>query len=71
MIETIEEFVNQNACWRDKYYYYAIHKTDGGAAYLFQVDIPLINESIKNSMHIIRLDGCNIDMLIKNIKEVL
>jgi len=71
MIQTVEEFKNQNAYWCDDYYHYAIHKTDGGAVYLFQVDGPLTDDSIKHNMVVIRLDGCDVDMLIKNIKEVL
>ena len=35
---TKEQFMNQNAFWQDKYYSYAIHITDAGAKYLFQVE---------------------------------
>lgn len=72
MLNTVDQFKNQNAYWRDKYYHYAIHVTDGGAAYLFQAECEgeLTDLDVKYAT-MLRLDGCDINMLIKNIKEVL
>lgn len=66
---TIEQFKKQNAFWGDKYYYYAIHITDGGAMYLFQVNKPLTQKNIDNAS-VIRLDGCDMDKLYVQMKGV-
>lgn len=67
---TIEQFKKQNAFWQDKYYTYAIHKTDGGAMYLFQVDGLRLTQEKINSANIIRIDGLDFNKLIENIKGV-
>lgn len=67
---TIEQFKNQNKFWEDNFYWYAIHKTDGGAEYLYQVDKKDIKGKMKDDFvtpFIIRLDG---SFLINFIKEV-
>ena len=48
MFYTPKQFKNQNANWQDKNYTYAIHKTSGGAMYLYQIDGKRITKVIKN-----------------------
>ena len=64
---TIEQFKKQNLYWKDKFYHYAIHITDGGAIYLYQVDGRLTKENIKNAT-ILRIDGCDVEKLCSAIK---
>ena len=66
---TKEQFLNQNLNWKDKYYHYAIHKTDGGAVYLWQVDGALTSNNL-NQMNVIRLDGVDLEKLAQNILKV-
>ena len=69
MIYTREQFINQNAFWQDKYYSYAIHITDGGAKYLFQVDGTRLTQKQLDSMTMIRLDGMDVEKFIENIRR--
>ena len=69
MIYTREQFINQNAFWQDKYYSYAIHITDGGAKYLFQVDGTRLTQKQLDSMTVIRLDGMDVEKFIENIRR--
>ena len=67
----VEQFKNQNVNWKDKYYSYAIHKTNGGAMYLYQVDGKrLTEESVKNAK-VLRLDGISIDKLLYNYNKMV
>ena len=67
---TKEQFMNQNAFWQDKYYSYAIHITDGGARYLFQVEgIRLTKKELEN-MRMFRLDGTDIDKLCEQLQKI-
>lgn len=67
---TPKQFKNQNANWEDKYFTYAIHKTSGGAMYLFQIDgHKITTETIKGAL-ITRLDGVDLDKLVENIRKV-
>lgn len=64
---TKQQFFNQNKNFEDKYYYYAIHITDGGAMYLYQADkdfIPL-DDTDEISYMTIRLDGTFLGDLVK------
>ena len=70
MILTKEQFINQNAFWQDRYYSYAIHKTSGGALYLYRIEGTIINDKNLQNMQVFRLDGMDIDMLVSNIKKV-
>jgi len=67
---TVKQFRQQNAYWGDDYYNYAIHKTDGGAMYLFQVDGNRLTQKGIDNAKILRLDGMNIQRLLENIKRV-
>ena len=68
-IQTVEQFKNQNAYWHDKYYHYAIHITDGGASYLFQVECEgELKDSDLQNARMIRLDGCDITSLANTLK---
>lgn len=71
MLFTVKQFKEQNAYWSDKYYHYAIHKTDGGAVYLFQVDGKRLTQEGINSANVLRLDGANIERILENIKNVV
>ena len=67
---TKEQFMNQNAFWQDKYYSYAIHITDAGAIYLFQVEgIRLTKKELEN-MRMFRLDGTDIDKLCEQLQKI-
>lgn len=68
---TLEQFRNQNAYWRDNYYHYAIHKTTGGAIYLYVVETEkeLTQEDLQY-VNIMRLDGVDLTQLFKNIQKV-
>ena len=71
MFRTIEQFKRQNAYWRDKYYHYAIHKTDGGAMYLFVVESEKeLQDKDLEYINSIRLDGVDLDKLFYNINKV-
>lgn len=67
---TAKQFKNQNAFWQDNYYSYAIHKTNGGAVYLYRIDGKRIDKNTLKNMQVFRLDGVNFDILINNIKKV-
>ncbi len=71
MIKTPKEFKNQNAFWQDKWYSYAIHKTDGGAVYLFRIDGLKINKNTIKNMQVFRLDGIDKERFIENISKFL
>jgi hypothetical protein len=62
---TKEQFKNQNLNWEDEFYEYAIHKTDGGAMYLYQAEKPL-KKTV--SPLIIRLDGADREKLSLMLK---
>ena len=66
---TRDQFINQSAFWQDKYYSYAIHITDGGAIYLYQIDGTLLTKDQLATMRTIRLDGTDIDTLCKKLKK--
>lgn len=70
MFKTKEQFMNQNLFWQDKYYSYAVHKTDGGAIYLFQVDGTALTKKSLENMSVLRLDGVNLDKLCENLQKV-
>lgn len=70
MFKTKEQFMNQNLFWQDKYYSYAVHKTDAGAVYLFQVDGTSLTKKSLQNMSVIRLDGCDLDKLCDNLKKI-
>lgn len=65
---TKEQFKHQDINWEDKYYEYAIHKTDGGAIYLFQHDKDFNNDY--NSIYTIRFDGVDLELFIENVKKL-
>lgn len=67
---TPKQFKNQNANWEDKYFTYAIHKTSGGAMYLYQIDGHKITTETIKGAYITRLDGVDLDKLVENIKKV-
>ena len=67
---TKEQFMNQNAFWQDKYYSYAIHITDGGAKYLFQVEGTRLTQKELENMRVFRLDGTDIDKLCENLQKL-
>lgn len=71
MILTKEQFLAQNVVWADKYYNYAIHITDGGAMYLYQVDgdLPKKSTDTVDVDYIFRLDGVDADKLAESIKK--
>lgn len=66
---TPKQFKKQNAVWQDNYYTYAIHKTDGGAIYLYRIDGKRITQNKLNNMEIFRLDGMNLNLFIKNYNK--
>ena len=72
MFNNVNQFKSQNIYWRDKYYHYAIHITDGGAKYLYQIDCKgeLTDEKVKGYHYGIRLDGSDIDLFVENIKKI-
>ena len=64
------QLMNQNSFWFDDFYFYAIHKTDGGALYLMQgekEDILKASENQNIYYRQIRLDGCDILDLNRHI----
>lgn len=64
-------FKHQNAIWQDKWYSYAIHRTDGGAMYLYRIDGKRITQkAIDNTLQVFRLDGMNFDLFMENVKKV-
>lgn len=67
---TVKQFKNQNAVWSDYWYTYAIHKTNGGAMYLYKIDGKRITQSKIDNAQIFRLDGVDLNLLIENIKKV-
>lgn len=70
MFYTPKQFKNQNANWQDKNYTYAIHKTSGGAMYLYQIDGKRITTKNIENAKTIRLDGVNLEQLIEQIRKV-
>lgn len=70
MITTAEQFKKQHAFWRDKWYSYAIHKTDGGAMYLYRINGRRIDKNTIKNMQVFRLDGVNIGLLVENFNKV-
>lgn len=70
MFYTAKQFKNQNANWQDKNYTYAIHKTNGGAMYLYQIDGKRITTKTIASANVLRLDGVNLEQLMEQIKKV-
>lgn len=66
---TKKQFINQNAFWQDKYYSYSIHITNGGAIYLYRIDGTIIDENSLRKMQVFRIDGIDLDLFIKNIKN--
>ena len=65
-----EQFFNQHANWQDKNYTYAIHVTNGRAMYLYQIDgLKVTDEDIAGA-NIIRLDGINLEELVRQIQEL-
>ena len=71
MFNTVEQFKKQNAYWRDKYYHYAIHKTNGGAMYLFVIEKEKdLRAKDLDYINCLRLDGVDLEQLFNNIKKV-
>lgn len=70
MFYTAKQFKNQNANWQDKNYTYAIHKTSGGAMYLYQIDGKRVTAKTIASASVLRLDGVNLEQLIEQINKV-
>lgn len=66
---TREQFINQKYFWQDKYYSYAIHITDAGAKYLWQVEGVRLSQEQLNKMRVLRLDGADINKLINYLQE--
>ena len=69
---TKEQFLAQDIVWADKYYNYAIHITDGGAIYLYQVDgdLPKKSNAEVDINYALRLDGAELDKLLENINKI-
>ena len=69
---TKEQFLAQDIVWADKYYNYAIHITDGGAIYLYQVDgdLPKKSNADVDINYTLRLDGVELDKLLENITKI-
>ena len=68
-----EQFKQQNKNFSDEYYEYAIHITDFGAIYLYQLDKVNKPTNYKNTnlyLNTFRLDGANIDSLIETLIEI-
>lgn len=66
---TKDQFINQELFWQDKYYSYALHITDGGAKYLWQVDGTRLTKKELEYIKFIRLDGVDIDKLCEKLQE--
>ena len=69
---TFGQLHSQDDFWVDDYYVYAIHKTDGGAVYLYRLEL---GEYLKTpplepfDVEVFRLDGMNRGRFCKHIKE--
>jgi hypothetical protein len=71
MILTEKQFKEQNAFWQDKWYSYAIHKTSGGAIYLYRIDCLKINKKPLENMQVFRLDGIDKKQFFENLEKFL
>ena len=71
MILTAKQFKEQNAFWQDKWYSYAIHKTSGGAIYLYRIDSLKINKKTLENMQVFRLDGIDKKQFFENLEKFL
>lgn len=71
MILTAKQFKEQNAFWQDKWYSYAIHKTSGGAIYLYRIDGLKINNKTLENMQVFRLDGIDKKQFFENLEKFL
>ena len=71
---TFGQLHSQDDFWVDDYYVYAIHKTDGGAVYLYRMEL---GEYLKTpplesfDVEVIRLDGMNGGRFCKHIKKLI
>ena len=69
---TFGQLHSQDDFWGDDYYVYAIHKTDGGAVYLYRMEL---GDYLKTSplesfdVEVFRLDGTNLGRFCKHIKK--
>lgn len=71
---TKDQFIHQKDFWRDVWYAYAIHETDGGARYLYRVTDEVFAESEMNEemeLEVFRLDGIFGEMFLDHIEKWL
>ena len=69
---TYEELHNQDDWWVDDFYVYAIHRTDGGAVYLYRMaveDYIDIHPLGVFDVEVFRLDGINFKCFSKHVKK--
>lgn len=68
---TKDEFTHQNEFWLDVCYAYAIHKTDGGALYLYRVDFEDFEDNCVLDVEVFRLDGIDWNRFKKHVDLII
>ena len=75
MIFTIDQFKSQEEFWEDKWNFFAIHKTCGGAVYLLRVEKDYPTQKIDDKPWInaeaIRVDGVDYKTFYEHIKDYI